>query len=318
MSSTNSQNAPQTQQDGPRITYSSPKVSEYGLTLETTLEAFLRTLEGKNRSEATRRAYNTDISQFIAWLHDNNIIIKSPVDVEKADISEYMAYLGRQNMTGLSRARKLAAIREYFRFLEGNGYIIKSPTTGVETPKKEKNGRTHLRPDEYNKMLALAGSNPRDHAVLTVFLQTGVRVSELCNLRLGDVDMEERVLRITSGKGMAARDIDLEKKGLKAVKNWLGVRPDVPYDHLFLNYKGEPITERGIRKLVVSYRDRAGITKKASCHSLRHSFATAKAEKGISPYQLQQWLGHANLNTTQIYIHLAKGNSRKLMEASSL
>lgn len=275
-------------------------------------------LEGKNRSEATRRAYTTDISQFISWLHENNIVAKNPADVSKTDISEYMASLGQRDLTGISRARKLAAIREYFRFLEGHEYIIKSPTTGVETPKKEKNGRTALRPDEYTKMLSLAGGNPRDYAILQVFLQTGVRVSELCNLRLEDVDLEGRTLRITVGKGMASRDIELEKKGIMAVKSWLAVRPNAPYDHLFLNKEGEPIGGRGVRKLVVKYRQKAGITKKASCHSLRHTFATYKAEKGVSPFQLQQWLGHASLNTTQIYVHMARQNAKKVMEATSL
>src|SRR5438270_4203922 len=85
-----------------------------------------------------------------------------------------------------------------------------------------------------------------------------------------------------------------------------------------LNYKGEPISERGIRKLVVKYRKNAGITKRASCHTLRHTFATYKAERGVSPFQLQQWLGHANLNTTQIYVHLGKQNAKKIMEQTSL
>ena len=87
---------------------------------------------------------------------------------------------------------------------------------------------------------------------------------------------------------------------------------------VFLNYQGEPISERGIRKLVVKYRKEAGITKKASCHTLRHTFATYKAEKGVSAFQLQQWLGHANLNTTQIYVHLGKQNARKIMQDTSL
>jgi site-specific recombinase XerD len=82
--------------------------------------------------------------------------------------------------------------------------------------------------------------------------------------------------------------------------------------------KGEPISERGVRKLVVKYRKNAGITKRASCHTLRHTFATYKAEKGVSPFQLQQWLGHANLNTTQIYVHLGKQNAKKIMEQTSL
>jgi site-specific recombinase XerD len=96
------------------------------------------------------------------------------------------------------------------------------------------------------------------------------------------------------------------------------VRPPVLDDHLFLNKDGDPISERGVRKLVVKYRVAAGITKRASCHSLRHTFATYKAEKGVSPFQLKEWLGHASLNTTQIYVHMARQNAKKVMEATSL
>lgn len=289
-----------------------------GLTLEAALEAFLRALEGKNRGTATIRAYATDVSQFIDWIHDNNLVTTAPAQVEREDVTEYMTHLARRGLSGVSRSRKLAAIREYFRFLEGHGHIDRSPAMGVETPKKERNSRTYLRVEEYSRMLSLAGGNPRDYAILQVFLQTGVRVSELCNLKTCDVDLEGRSLKVTVGKGMAAREIELEKKGVLAVKSYLAVRPQSLDDHLFLNRDGEPIGERGVRKLVVKYRTRAGITKKASCHSLRHTFATFKAEKGVSPFQLQQWLGHANLNTTQIYVHMSRQNARKVMEATSL
>src|SRR4051794_7590357 len=110
-------------------------------TLEQALDSFLRCLEGANRSAATRRAYRTDLAQFIAWLHANNIVAARPDQVEKADITEYLASLSRQALTGVSRARKLAAIREYFRFLEGHDLIERSPTGGIETPKKERHGR---------------------------------------------------------------------------------------------------------------------------------------------------------------------------------
>ena len=102
------------------------------------------------------------------------------------------------------------------------------------------------------------------------------------------------------------------------MKSYLAVRPDSLSERLFFNYKGEPISERGIRKLVVKYTRAAGITKKVNCHTLRHTFATYKAERGVSPFQLQQWLGHANLNTTQIYVHLGKQNAKKIMEQTSL
>jgi integrase/recombinase XerC len=261
------------------------------ITLEKGLATFINALSGKNRSAATIRAYQTDIAQFISFLHANNVSIHTPAEVERIDVMEYLSTLAKRELTGIARARKMSAIREYFRFLEGVGVITKSPTTGIETPKREKNGRQVLRSDEYTKMLSLAGANPRDYAILQVFLQTGIRVSELANLTRDDIDFVKPAITVR-GKGSVEREIALEKKGLHALKSYLAVRPESLSKRVFLNYQGEPISERGIRKLVVKYRKEAGITKKASCHTLRHTFATCKAEKGVSAYQLQQWLGH--------------------------
>jgi site-specific recombinase XerD len=287
------------------------------ITLEKGLATFLNALAGKNRSAATIRAYACDISQFISFLHATNVSIHTPADVQKIDIMEYLTACAKRELTGIARARKLSAIWEYFRFLEGVGIIAKSPTTGIETPKREKNTRQFLRSDEYTKMLSLAGANPRDYAVLQVFLQTGIRVSELASLGIEDIDFLKPAITVR-GKGSVEREIALEKKGIHALKSYLAIRPESHSRRVFLNYQGEPISERGIRKLVVKYRKAAGITKKASCHTLRHTFATYKAEKGVSAYQLQQWLGHANLNTTQIYVHLGKQNARKIMQETSL
>jgi site-specific recombinase XerD len=287
------------------------------IALEKGLATFINALSGKNRSAATIRAYQTDIQQFIAFMHENNVSIHTAADVQKVDVVEYLSSLAKRELTGIARARKMSALREYFRFLEGIGVISKSPTTGIETPKREKNGRQVLRPDEYTKMLSLAGATPRDYAVLQVFLQTGIRVSELAALRIDDIDFIKPSITVR-GKGRVEREIALEKKGIHALKSYLGVRPNSDSDRVFLNYQGEPISERGIRKLVVKYRKEAGITKKASCHTLRHTFATYKAEKGVSAFQLQQWLGHANLNTTQIYVHLGKQNAKKVMQDTSL
>src|ERR671932_1149836 len=287
------------------------------MTLEKGLATFLNTLSGKNRSSATIRAYQTDISQFISFLHANNVSIQKPSEVEKIDVLEYLSHCAKRELTGIARARKLSALREYFRFLEGIGSITKSPTTGIETPKREKNTRQVLRADEYTKMLSLAGANPRDYAVLQVFLQTGIRVSELAHLRTTDIDFIKPSITVR-GKGSVEREIALEKKGIHALKSYLAVRPASLSTRVFLNYQGEPISERGIRKLVVKYRKEAGITKKTSCHTLPHTFATYKAEKGGSPFQLQQWLGHANLNTTQIYVHLGKQNAKKIMQDTNL
>ena len=184
------------------------------------------------------------IQQFLFYLHATNVSIHTPTDVEKVDIVEYFSALAKRELTGIARARKMSALREYFRFLEGLGVIIKSPTTGIETPKREKNGRQVLRSDEYTKMLSLAGANPRDYAILQVFLQTGIRVSELANLTKDDIDFIKPSITVR-GKGMKEREIFLEKKGVHALKSYLAVRGENFSERVFLNYQGEPISEQG-------------------------------------------------------------------------
>lgn len=287
------------------------------MTIERAIAAFLDSLTAKNRSLLTIRAYRTDLVQFAAFLTETNVAVGKPQDITREDVLGYLSALGRKGLSGVARARKLAAIREFFRYLEGTGTLKKSPTAGIDTPKRERNSRQYLRPDEFSKMLSLAGSSPRDYAILQVFLQTGVRVSELADLRLADIDLGKPAITVR-GKGNIEREIALEKRGVQALKNYLAARPQAITDRLFLNYQGSPISERGIRKLVVKYTKEAGITRRASCHTLRHTFATQKAEKGVSPFQLQQWLGHANLNTTQIYVHMGKQSAKKIMEQTSL
>jgi site-specific recombinase XerD len=214
-------------------------VDMHTITLEKGLATFLNVLTGKNRSAATIRAYSTDIAQFISFLHANNVSIHIPAEVEKIDVMEYLSSLAKRELTGIARARKMSAIREYFRFLEGVGLINKSPTTGIETPKREKNSRQYLRSDEYTKMLSLAGANPRDYAILQVFLQTGIRVSELANLRNADIDFIKPSITVR-GKGRVEREIALEKKGVHALKSYLAIRPDSISTRVFLNYQGEP------------------------------------------------------------------------------
>src|SRR6266436_7863232 len=148
------------------------------------------------------------LAQFMTFLHENNVAITGVGDVGKVDVLEYLATLARKGLTGVARARKVSAIREYFRFLEGVGVIQQSPTTGIDTPKREKHTRQFLRADEYTKMLSLAGGNPRDYAILQVFLQTGIRVSELANLTIEDVDFIKPAIRVR-GKGNQEREIAL-------------------------------------------------------------------------------------------------------------
>ena len=206
---------------------------------QQTLEQFLSELSGKNRSPLTICCYGIDVSQFLNWISENDLTVSTPAAITKSHLSEYLSSLSNQSLSGRTRARKLAAIKEYFRFMVGSGVIATSPAESVSAPKRERNGRTYLTPAEYTRLLSLAGSNPRDYAILQVFLQTGIRVSELCSLTLSDVDLADRTLTIRQGKGMANRSIELEKKGYQAIKNYLRSRPQSLSDALFLNYQAE-------------------------------------------------------------------------------
>jgi integrase/recombinase XerC len=130
--------------------------------------------------------------------------------------------------------------------------------------------------------------------------------------------LRSKPIHVGKGEGQKARTIELEKKGLQAIRSYLAVRPASLSDELFLNYHGQPLSERGVRKMLAKYLKASGIMKKISPHSLRHTFATYKAELGVSPYVLREWLGHARLDTTQIYIHMARASTKKAMEATSL
>jgi site-specific recombinase XerD len=288
------------------------------MPLDDGLHLFLQDLEGRNVSALTITAYTTDIRQFITFLAETNVAVQRCDQVGRGELAEYMAELSRQNRSGVTRARKLASLREFFRCLAEHGVIASSPAADIRMPKKERRERAFLRPDEYTRMLSAAGGNVRDFCILQVFLQTGIRVKELVSLRIGDVDLLGMTLHI-AGKGNHERLIDLEKKGLQALKSYLSTRPTVGDDHLFLSYQGSGISDRGVKKLVEKYRVQAGITKRISAHSLRHTMATYKAEQGVSAFQIQQWLGHANVATSQIYVHMGRtNNAKKLMGNTSL
>ncbi len=144
--------------------------------LHETLEQFLSDLAGKNRSVLTIRCYGIDCRQFLTWIQENDLTVTQPADITKSHLSEDLASLSDQGLSGRTRARKLAAIKEYFRFLLGSGALPTSPAENLSAPKRECNGRTYLTPQEYPRLLSLTGSNPRDYAILQVFLQTGIRV----------------------------------------------------------------------------------------------------------------------------------------------
>lgn len=282
----------------------------------TTVRGFLDSLTARNVSQHTRVAYQTDLTQFFTWLLENDVTVSTPQHVSKGHIIEYLAFLAHQGRSGVTKARKLAAIRAYFKSLVTEKLLPASPASTIALPKKERNRRVYVRVDEYRKLLHAAARNSRDYAMLQLFLQTGIRITELVELTLSDLDLDQGEMLIQS-KGSQQRTISLEKKASQALTRYLAVRPPGGDQHVFLTYQGRGFSVRGVMDIVEKYGKAAGITKKISCRSLRHTCATYKAKKGYLPRNLQQLLGHEKPETSSIYVHVAN-DPKKLMQQTSL
>src|SRR5205085_7879466 len=193
------------------------------MTQQTTFQqnvlAFLQELEGGNKSTLTLTAYKTDLLQFFTWLSENDVTVTTPGQVTRGHVNEYLAYLSSLGRSGVTRARKLAALKSFFTYLKDEHMVNLSPADTIHMPNKERKKKVVLRTDEYSRMLSEAGGNPRDFAILQLFLQTGIRVSELIAITLEDLDIQCHVLKV-HGKGNKERDIPLEKKSVQAVKSY--------------------------------------------------------------------------------------------------
>jgi integrase/recombinase XerC len=284
--------------------------------LTTSVERFIKSLSGRNLSSHTATAYQTDLGQFLTYVAGNDVTIASPGQITRNHILDYLSSLADQGRSGVTRARKLASIREYCKFLVAENIFTVSPALSIGMPKKERKQRVFLRVDEYMKLLNAAVGNPRDYAILQLFLQTGIRVAELVGLTLSDIDLAACTMLI-NGKGNKQRTVNLEKKATQALRSYLAIRPKSGDQHVFLNYQGNGLSVRGVMDVVEKYRILAGITKQFSCHSLRHTCATYKTVKGYSAVELQALLGHERAETSMIYTHLAR-DAKQLMEQTSL
>lgn len=284
------------------------------LTLAQALVQFIHQLD---KNPLTVHAYRADVLQFISFLAETDYTVSTPGQVERYHITEYLHHLKGSGRSGVTRARKLISLQVFFASLVQSGVIPHSPAVSIDRPKKEKRPKDFLRPDEYNKLLVQAAGDTRDYAMLQVFLQTGIRVSELVAIKLPDLDMIDKTLAV-HGKGEKERTIPLEKKAMQALKSWLTVRPQVPDQHLFLTYQQTGFSIRGVRKLVDKYLKLAAITKKISCHGLRRTCLTNKAARNMNAFALQRLAGHQDMETTRIYVQLGTEDLRPMMEATSL
>src|SRR5438034_5051143 len=213
--------------------------------LTTSLTRYLSSLSGRNLSEHTATAYRTDLLQFLTWVSENDVTVDSPEKITRTHILDYLTHLAELSRSGVTRVRKLAAIKEYCKFLVDEKLIPHSPTENIIRPKQERKQRVFLRVDEYMRLLNAAAGNCRDYAILQLFLQTGIRVAELAGLTLSDIDLEAGTM-LVNGKGNKQRTIYLEKKATQALRAYAADRPHSLEQHVFLNYQGNGLSVRGV------------------------------------------------------------------------
>jgi len=295
---------------------------ESQITTTGALSLFETALVGANNSPKTIRAYTDDLKQFLEWLRGVRVDWDSPQRFTRIDIVEFLSTLSSRGFSGVTRVRKLAAVRKFFTFMKDNNYIAGNPAQTVKGPIREEKDPEVLYRNEYKALLYEASQNSRDYAILMVFLQTGVRVGELVSLKQEDIDLENKLLVVRQGKGKKDRTIPLEEQAIKALEVYKVTRNKqedvVDQETLFLAKNGTSLDVRSIRYLVHKYLEKAGISKKASVHTLRHTFGTHKVDKGMTIPALQELLGHKKMETTYKYVHLAKTTLRQQMEQTAL
>jgi integrase/recombinase XerC len=271
----------------------------------------------KNASQHTVSSYLIDLYQFVQFLresgHGEAQDTLHPKNIDRLAIRSFLGYLYENSASGATMARKLSTLSSFFKFLCREGYVETNVAKTVPSPKKEQRLPSYLSVDEIFRLLNLPDRKSflgaRDSAILELFYSTGIRISELTGIRMQDLHLTERMVKVR-GKGKKERLLPMGQKSVDALKDYILFRdkqiakyPSAPED-LFLNYRGVGISVRGVRKILEKYIRQNNFTGKISPHSLRHSFATHMLDAGADLRSIQEMLGHSSLSTTQKYTHL--------------
>ena len=271
----------------------------------------------RNLSINTVAGYSHDLMKFTAFMLSK--YGKEPLitEITVQDIRDFLAYLQlKRHSKSHAIFRKISCLRTFFAFLLKENYIKTNPADTIQSPKLAKKLPIYLTQDELKKLLSTPDTKVpmgiRDLAILTLFSYTGMRLSELVNLDLKDINLNNRFVRVM-GKGSKERIIPLIIPVIRAIIDYLDVRPLVENQALFNSRKKRRISKDAVHELVRKYRLQAGIAQeKFSPHKLRHTFATMLHDKDVDLIDIQALLGHSSVATTQIYTHT---NPKKLQKA---
>jgi len=234
-------------------------------------------------------------------------------DADTEQIKLFLVFLGTQNYSKSTVARKLATLRSFYKFCLRRGYVKAHPLSTIRTPKQEKRLPKFLELEQITKLLSTPDDNTllgaRDKAMLEVLFSTGVRVSELVDLNFTDMDVEGQAIRVR-GKGKKQRTSPIGPTALAAIQKYLQLRrtdsrsTNFDQSALFVNKHGQRLSTRSVRRKLDKYLAECGLDPTISPHTLRHSFATHMLNRGADLRSVQELLGHQSLSTTQVYTHL--------------
>jgi len=277
----------------------------------------------KGLSANTVEAYQRDLVKFEAFAKKRKLTLEA---VSRDDLVDFLAGLYREKLESRTVARHLVTLRNFFRFAQIHDLIAADPSINLESPKIRRTLPGYLKLEDVERLLNQPDQKTamgiRDLAMLEVLYSTGLRVSELVGLRIGDLDSKMGCVR-TIGKGDKERIVPVGKKALVMVQKYLHeARPELlkkaklsQSQALFVNRRGRSLSRVGVWKILSAYGRRAGLRVALTPHMLRHSFATHLLERGADLRSVQLMLGHADISTTQIYTHVVEERLKQIYKA---
>ena len=274
---------------------------------DSNLRSFLNyLLVDKGLSNNTVKAYEADISSFFQWLDNKDLKYKN---LQEDHINQYISFLFQRKMRSSSVNRKISSIKSFYIFLVKRNFLKNSPLNDLVTPKQEKYLPESMSEAEVDKLLnspdVANKIENRDKAMIEMLYATGMRISELVNLKITDVDMKRCVVKVF-GKGSKERLVPFGETALDSLRSYLNEREQSSSKEIFLSNRGKKMTRVAFWQRVKVYLIRENLKNSISPHTLRHAFATHLLNRGADLRSVQLLLGHSDLSTTQIYTHIAK------------
>lgn len=283
------------------------------------IENFLGSLQNTRQlSPHTITNYRRDLNRFAAYCQQKQLV--GPQAAHTADVRQWVANLHRQGQAGTSLQRALSALRSFYKFCNRYFGDKHNPAIGVQAPRSARKLPKALDTDRMQQLLEIQGDDwlsLRDRAMLELFYSSGLRLSELVNLNINDIDLRDGSLQ-TTGKGRKTRNLPIGRFAVIALHAWLQVRDDQkPQDcALFISNRGKRINPRSVQARLKKYSLQQGLGQHVHPHMLRHSFASHMLESSGDLRAVQELLGHANISTTQVYTHLDFQHLAKVYDAA--